>query len=415
MVYVACGLNHKTAPISVREKVVFSPDTQTALLRHLVAQRSVREAAVLSTCNRTEIYCETAEPERLLPWLAEKNHLPLQQLSQHFYCYHEELALRHTIRVACGLDSMMLGEPQILGQMKQAYRQACAANTVGQRLHQVFRYTLSASKRIRTNTAIGVNPISIAFTAANLIKHQIQALEHAHILLIGAGETTQLVAKYLKNLGAQHFQIANRNQSSIQLFAQSLNATTLSINEIPAHLSKADIIISATTCPWPFIGKGMVERALKIRHQKPMLMLDLAVPRDIEPEVSELSAIQLYNIDDLQDRVTHGLNERREAAKQAEQMIDYEVDNYIHWQHSLRANPIIRQYRHKMTDLGQQETERALRALQRGQSPEHVIRQLTHRLVNKLIHQPTLRLRQASGQRQEEVLATVKQLLDQYE
>lgn len=412
MVYIACGLNHKTAPINVREKVAFAPTAQTDLLLNLVAQPNIHEAAVLSTCNRTEIYCETDEPESLLPWLAQEHRLSPQQLTEHFYCYHDQAALRHTMRVACGLDSMMLGEPQILGQMKQAYLQACAANTIGQRLHPIFRYTLSASKRIRSNTAIGVNPVSIAFTAVNLIKQHTEQLADANILLIGAGETSQLVAKYLKNFGAQHFMIANRSPHTIQSFAQSINATTLGITDIPQHLADADIVVSATTCPWPFLGKGMVERALKIRQQKPMLLLDLAVPRDIEPEVSELNAIQLYNIDDLQDRIEQGLNERRIAAKQAEQMIEYEVENYIFWQRSLRANTVIRQYRQKMTDLGEQETQRALHALQQGTEPEQIIRQLTHRLVKKLAHQPTIRLRQASGLGQDEIINAVKHLLE---
>lgn len=410
MAFIACGLNHKTAPIEVREKTAFASRTHANLLLDITAQPAIQEALILSTCNRTEFYCATETPDSVVSWLAQQQTLTFADLEKHLYCYQDEDALRHTMRVACGLDSMMLGETQILGQMKQAYSQACAVGTIGSQLHAVFQHVLSVSKHIRTHTGIGINPISVAFAAVTLLKQQAIALNQATVLLIGAGETSQLVAKYLHNEGVKQFFIANRTRQHVDALSELLPAQVISIANIPEYLPKADIVISATACPWPFIGKGMIERAIKIRSNRPLFLLDLAVPRDIEPEVGELASVFLYNIDSLQALVTQGLNERREAAIQAEQIINYEVENFIAQQRGLKANDAICKYREKMVALGEQETKRALRSLQRGQSPELVIQALAQRLVNKLSHQPTVRLREASRLGQEEVLTAVEQL-----
>jgi len=392
---VACGLSHKTAPLHLREKMTPAIGGHEALLVDLIAETPTKEAAILSTCHRTELYCCTDEPDVLLPWLAQRQQLPITQLQPYTYTYHNQKALYHTMRVACGLDSMMLGEPQILGQMKQAYHAACSAKTIQGELRDLFRQVFATSKRIRTHTTIGVNPISIAFAAAGLIKQSFTDLSQSNILLIGSGDTIKLVAKYLQQANAKKFAIASRTEANSHQLAKQLKGQYLAVNDIPAYLPNADLVISATACPLPFINKAMVEQALSTRQQ-PMVFVDLAVPRDIEPTVGSLADVRLYNIDDLQDLVLAGMNERLDAAKQAEQIINQEVANYLSQQRTAQANDIIRQYRDNMAKLADQEVQRALQSIGQGITSEQAMNELGRRLVNKLAHQPTMSLRKAA-------------------
>ncbi|KTD31081.1 glutamyl tRNA reductase [Legionella maceachernii] len=410
MVFVACGLNHKTAPINVREKIALPLSMQGSLLSSLVSLATVNEAAILSTCNRTEIYCDTDEPESIAPWLARQHQLAPEALTPYFYTHHGHQGIRHTLRVASGLDSMMLGEPQILGQMKQAYQYACQLGTVKTNLRQVFEYVFSASKRIRNRSGIGTNPVSVAYAAVQLISRLFSDFQALNAFLIGSGETATLVAKYLHKQGVRNFFVASRTSDNAKQLAAAFDGKALTIGDIPQYLAQADVVISATACPLPFINKSLVEHALNKRANAPMFFLDLAVPRDIEPDVADIKAVHLYNIDDLQSMIVKGMDERRFAALQAEQLIESELDNYIRRHRSLRAKDVICDYRNRMQDLAQQELQRAQEKLSAGHCQTHVLQELCDRLVNKLIHHPTVGLRQAAKDGREEILDLIHYL-----
>lgn len=404
MVFVACGLNHKTAPIQVREKIALPLAMQNNLLSDLVNLPEVNEAAMLSTCNRTEIYCDTDAPEQIIPWLAKQHQLTPEMLSPYLYLHHGAHGVRHTLRVASGLDSMMLGEPQILGQMKQAYQYACQLGTAKKQLRQVFQYVFGASKRIRTRSGIGTNPVSVAYAAVQLIGRLFLDYKPLRVFIIGSGETATLVAKYLHKQGVRQFLIASRTSDNAKQLAAAFDGQALSIADIPQYLPEADVIISATACPLPFINKNLVELAMSKRAYAPMFFLDLAVPRDIEADVADIDKVHLYNIDDLQTMIEKGMDERRVAALEAEQLINSELDNYIRWHRSLRANHLIVDYRSQMQDLAQLELQRAQEKLLAGHSQQMVLEELCERLVNKLTHQPTVGLRQAAWDGREELL-----------
>lgn len=410
--FVACGLNHKTAPINVREKVALAPDMQDSMLNSLLDLPEINEAAILSTCNRTEIYCDTEKPEVIAGWLAQKHQLSRESLSPFLYMHEGHQGIKHTLRVASGLDSMMIGEPQILGQMKEAYQQACRVGSIKTQLRPVFEYIFSASKRIRTRSGIGANPVSIAYAAVQLIGQLFTDYRSLSVFLIGSGETASLVAKYLHQQGTNRFMVASRTLENAKKLADIFGGKTLSIGDIPQYLPQADVIISATACPLPFINKSLVEHALQKRAQNPMFFLDLAVPRDIEPDVRELEHVHLYNVDDLQIMIEKGMDERRHAALQAEQLIESELDNYIRWHRSLRAKDVICDYRSQMHLLAQKELERALKKLSAGQNQQHVLNEFSERLVNKLTHTPTSGLRQIAWDGREDLLTLAQYLFN---
>ncbi len=404
MVFVACGLNHNTAPLAMREKFARPKELQEKILSQLISTPVAREAAILSTCNRTEFYCYSESPEALLPWIADNYHFTKNQLEPHLYMHRGHQGIRHTLRVASGLDSMMLGEPQILGQMKSAYQQACQLGTVKQNLRNSFEYIFSASKRIRNRSGIGNNPVSVAYAAVQLIGRMFKDYRSLRVFLTGSGETSALVAKYLKQQGDSQFLVASRTLENAEKLAAAYEAKALSIGDIPQYLSQADVVISATACPLPFINQDMVKHALETRGQKPMFFLDLSVPRDIEADVKALSQVQLYNVDDLQTMIEQGMDERRTAALEAEQMINAELDNYIRWHRSLKANDTICDYRNQMRSLARAELERAVQKLSNGQCQELVLNEFSERLLNKLTHSPTVGLRQAAWDGREELL-----------
>jgi len=412
MVFVAFGLNHKTAPINVREKVALAPAMQDSLLNSLLSHSAVFEAIILSTCNRTEIYCDTQDPEMLAHWLAHEHQLQPESLSPYLYLHQDQQAVKHALRVASSLDSMMVGEPQILGQMRQAYQQACQLGAVKTQLRPLFEYIFSAAKRIRTQSGIGNNPVSVAYAAVQLIGQLFADYKSLHVLLIGSGETASLVAKYLHKQGVRHFMIASRTQENAQKLARNFAGTTISISDIHQYLPQADVVISATTCPLPFINKNLVEHALLQRNHAPMFLLDLAVPRDIEISVAELKQAHLYNIDDLQKMTEKGMDERRQAAMQAEQLVENELDNYSNWQRSLKAKEVICDYRNQMQQLAQQELQRALKKLSAGHSQQNVLNEFSERLVNKLTHNPTAGLRQIACDGREDLFTLAQYLFN---
>ncbi|HHT0594042.1 TPA: glutamyl-tRNA reductase [Legionella anisa] len=412
MVFVACGLNHKTAPINVREKVALSPATQDSLLHSLLTLPEVSEAAILSTCNRTEIYCATHDSQVIAHWLTKEHKLPLDSLSPFFYMHKGNQGIKHLLRVASGLDSMMIGEPQILGQMKQAYQHACNLGAIKTELRPIFEYVFSASKRVRTQSGVGTNPVSVAYAAVQLIGQLFTDYKSLNVFLIGSGETASLVAKYLRQQGVERFMIASRTLENAEKLANLFNGKTIPITDIAEYLPQADVIVSATNCPIHFINKSLVEQALNQRHHSPMFFLDLSVPRDVEENIKELGEIQLYNIDDLQTMIDKGMEERRYAALHAEQLIDEELNKYIRKHRSLKAKKVICDYRSQMQDLAQKELQRALKKLSAGQCQQIVLNEFSERLVNKLTHNPTAGLRQIAKDGREDLFTLAQYLFN---
>lgn len=411
---LAFGVNHKTAPVNIRERVSFAPDRLTSALRELVDHTNVKEAAILSTCNRTELYCcmQDQDLDTLEHWFTDYHKLTVQDVKPYIYTHPGNEAVRHLLRVASGLDSLVLGEPQILGQVKDAYRTATEAGTIGSILNKLCQHTFKVAKQVRTDTAIGASPVSVAFAAVSLSKQVFSNFENHTALLIGAGETIELAARHLRENNIGRMIIANRTVERAHKLAEEVNAYAISLPEIPDHLAEADIIISSTASPLPILGKGSVERAIKARKRKPMLMVDIAVPRDIEPEVRDLADIYLYTVDDLQDIIEEGLKSRREAAKQAEEIIDIQVSDFMSWVRSLDSVNVIRRYRESIETIKRVELEKALAALKNGADPQAAMNQLAHSIVNKLAHAPTKHMRDASMSGELELLQAAQELFD---
>lgn len=411
MVFVAFGLNHKTAPISVRERIALSPSMQDVFLQKLVAHPEVAEAMLLSTCNRTEIYCETSNPELLCSWFTHENQIPEAYIKPHTYCYQGEDAVRHVLEVACGLDSMMLGEPQILGQLKQAYQDATRLKTI-KHLRAVFEFVFCAAKRIRTQSGIGENPVSVAYAGVQLINKSTPSLKQLNVFLIGSGETASLVAKYLKQMGVKRFTVASRTLEHAQQLAQQLEGIAIDITQIPEYLAQSDVVISATSCPLPFINKKMVAEALRQRANNPMMLLDLAVPRDIEPEVRELDHITLFNVDDLQQIIDKGMEERRRASELAHDLISDELKRFARKYRAQKANHVITNYRSLMQDIANRELERALGKISSGHCHQRVLNEFSERLLNKLTHKPTIGLKEIAGDDKDDLLNLAQYLFN---
>ncbi|GAB2191269.1 glutamyl-tRNA reductase [Sessilibacter sp. MAH2] len=412
MALVAFGINHNSASVALREKLAFSPDqVEAALLA--ASDAGVTEVAILSTCNRTEIYAYSpSECNQLLPWLASYRDLELEELSASHYLKSHDNAVTHMMRVACGLDSMVLGEPQILGQMKASYAHAQGSGTVGPVLHDVFQQVFSIAKRVRTETAIGQNPVSVAFAAVSLAQQIFSDLKKDTALLIGAGETIELVARHLAEQGLKSIIVANRTLERARDLADRFDGHAILLEEIPEALHKADIVISSTASPLPILGKGAVETALKIRKHKPIFMVDIAVPRDIEEQVGELADVYLYTVDDLRDVIQENMRSRKEAAEQAERIISEGVHNYLSGLRVQDSVSTIRAYRRKAEMIRDAELEKALKSLQTGGDPEKLLNQLARNLTNKMLHSPTAKIRQASADGRSELIGWTQELFD---
>ncbi|MGO1248032.1 MAG: glutamyl-tRNA reductase [Oceanisphaera sp.] len=409
MSLLVLGINHKTASVALRERVAFGPDIAPRALQELMHTQSVGEAVILSTCNRTELYCNLkpgVDSYQVRQWLQGFHQLDESDLNVCLYQYHGEEAVRHLMRVACGLDSLVLGEPQILGQMKLAYTQSQKVGSLSGVLDRLFQKTFSVAKRVRTETEIGGSAVSVAFAAVSLAKRIFSDLGRTQVLLVGAGETIELVARHLKEQSVTQMTVANRTLERAQNLAQEFNAQVITLEQIPDYLPKADIVISSTASPLPIIGKGLVERALKVRRQQPILLVDIAVPRDIEAEVDELNDAYLYTVDDLQGIIEQNMAGRQQAAKQAEIIIEEERDHFMAWFRSLESVKLILDYRSQAQLLQQQELTLALQALAQGKDSAQVVQRLARRLTNKLIHTPTQALNQA-GQSGDQDMLTV--------
>lgn len=413
MTLLALGINHKTAALAVRERVAFAPHQLEQALAELKTLPAVDEAAILSTCNRTEIYCSTAAggEQDILDWLGRFHRLPSEELMRCAYYYHGNEAVRHMMRVACGLDSMVLGEPQILGQLKNAYQLARRYRSLDGGLERLFQHTFAIAKQVRTETGIGDNPVSVAYAAVNLAGRIFGELARSRALLIGAGETIELVARHLKEAGIQGVIVANRTRERAQALASEVGGVAIGLEEIPAALTCADVVISSTASPLPILGKGMVESALKARKHRPFFMVDIAVPRDIESQVGELDDVFLYTVDDLHEVIEENRRSRESAAAQAEEMIVAGVSAWQHEQRIRGAGDLIRRHRQQAEALRSAAEAQALAQLAQGQDPEEVIRRLTHQLTNKLLHGTTARLRAASGAQRQDIIQAAEELL----
>ena len=406
------GINHHTAPVEIRGQVAFPPEQLQQALGELRALDNVQEAAILSTCNRTELYCANREEtlDSLALWLCRFHGLEGNTLCPHLYSYVGSDAVRHILRVAAGLDSMILGEPQILGQMKASYQQAIRAGTLDILVSRLFQHTFSVAKQIRTDTAIGASPVSVAFAAVSLARQIFGTFEKLTALLIGAGETIELTARHLHEHGIGHMIIANRTVERAHELAGQVNGYGISLDQMPAHLADADIIISSTGSPTCILDRDIVCDALRGRKHRPVFMVDIAVPGDINPEVAELNDVYLYTVDDLKGVIEENLKSRQEAAEQAEDIIDVQVEHFMAWVRSLDAVPAIRTYRDHARTLGNAELNNARRQLANGEDPQEVIKSLTYRLVNKLTHDPSVNLRHAIENGHTHLLETVRTL-----
>ena len=406
----AFGLNHQTAPLAVREQVAFNMDGIENALRDLVGNGAAKEATILSTCNRMELYCNAAKPDHAIDWLARYHHLPRSDLEPYLYALPREQAVKHSFRVASGLDSMVLGEPQILGQMKQAVRQAEQAGTMGILLHKLFQNTFSVAKQVRTETEIGANLVSMAAAAVRLAERIFTSIADQKVLFVGAGEMIELNAVYFAARNPKSITVANRTLERAQTLARQFNGTAITLSDLPEQLAQHDIIVTCTASQLPILGKGMVERALKVRRHKPLFIVDLAVPRDVETEVAELNDVFLYTVDDIADVVKDGLEARQGAVKEAEVIIDSGVSNFMHWMESRDVVPTIRALREHAESNRQQELEKAMRLLARGENPEKVLEAMSRGLTNKFLHAPTHALNQAHGNDRDNFVETVRRL-----
>lgn len=413
MSLLAIGINHNTAPLELREKVAFGPDKLQKALDELREKEQVNGSVILSTCNRTEIYCavQPSAKSHIIQWLSEFHQVDASYLRPSLYVHEEQDAIRHLMRVSCGLDSLVLGEPQILGQVKQAYSESRDLNAVDSAMDKLFQKTFSVAKRVRTETEIGGNAVSVAYAACTLAKHIFESLTQSTVLLVGAGETIELVAKHLASNGCNKMIVANRTRERAQGLAQEFGAEVISLQEIPQHLARADIVISSTASPLPIIGKGMVESAIKARRRQPMLFVDIAVPRDVEAEVSDINDVYLYSVDDLQSIIDSNIEQRKAEAVQAEAIVAEESSAFMVWMRSLQAVDSIREYRHQANEIREDLLNKSLQSLAAGGDAEKILHELSNKLMNKLIHAPTKAMQSAAEQGEPAKLAVIRQTI----
>ncbi|MEQ8952749.1 MAG: glutamyl-tRNA reductase [Gammaproteobacteria bacterium] len=439
MALVLVGINHTTASNELREKVAFPPDLVEEALRQLSSLDGVLESVIVSTCNRTEVYLEVGDPgsddageieftsapcdatanrylvdqqQRILNWLADFHRLEVETLYDSSYAFAQADVIRHLMKVSCGLDSMVLGEPQILGQIKSAFAVSKDLQLVGASLSRAFQGAFSIAKEVRTDTAIGQNPVSVAYAAVALAGRIFSDLSKLSVLLIGAGRTIELVARHLVEKGVTRIVVANRTLDNALEIAHRFNAHGALLSDIPEQLVHADIVVSSTNSQLPLLGKGAVERALKQRKHKPMLLVDLAVPRDIESEVSELDDAYLYSVDDIDVVIEDNVNSRAEAAAQAASIIERGVEEFVSQLRSLNAVATLRAFREKAEDIRLTEVDRAIKSLEKGEPAAEVLDSLARALTKKLIHTPSVQMKKASAEGRDELLKATRELFD---
>jgi glutamyl-tRNA reductase len=404
------GISHATAPVHIRERLSFTPEQAAAGLRALTALPGVTEAAILSTCNRTEIYADLEDGAALTEWLARERSMDDPDVRTRFYEHSGDAAARHLFRVACGLDSQILGEPQILGQIKDAYELAQTEGAAGNRLHGLFQFTFAVAKQVRTDTHIGDNPVSVAYAAVRLTRQVFANFANLTVLLIGAGETIELAARHLQEQGTRRMIIANRTVSRARELAEQFHAYAIGLDEIRAHLGEADIVIASTGSPDPILNRADVQTAFLGRKHRPLLIVDIAVPRDIDPAVAGMDDVYLFTIDDLHKVVEDNLRSRRAAAGEAETLIETQVLRFVERQRGLEAVPAIRAVREHAADLRDHTLEQARQRLRHGETPEQALKFLADTLTNRLMHAPTAYLRQLANEGREGLVRDIHAL-----
>jgi len=414
MSLLAVGLNHNTAPVALRERVCIGPEAVPEALTGLRTACGVEEAAILSTCNRTEVYCSLGdtEPGSVVDWLQAYHRLPDKQLRPHLYTHPNAKAVQHVMRVASGLDSMVIGEPQVLGQMKTAYDTALKAGSIGNLLNRLFQHSFSVAKEVRTRTAVGNHPVSVAFAAVRLAQHIFGDLRDYTALLLGAGETIELTARHLHNNGLGRMIIANRNLQRAQELAAEYSAYAISLTDLHQHVAEADIIVGSTSSPMPLIDLAQMQAAVQLRKHRPVFIVDMAVPRDIDPAVGDLPDVYLYSVDDLREVIEENLRNRYEAALEAEEIINERVISFMDWMLSRDAVSTIRALRGQAHSIREEIIDNARRRLQQGDDPELLLQEVTRSLTNKLLHMPTTQLRDASARGRDDLLHAVQELYD---
>ena len=403
------GVNHTTAPIAIRENVAFNDANLRHALSDLTAQ-NVAEAAILSTCNRTEIYVQSASPELIVHWLAQYHRLDLSHIQPYTYTLTNQDAVKHAFRVASGLDSMVLGEPQILGQFKQSVKIAQDAGTLGTLLHKLFQRTFEVAKEVRTNTDIGGSSISMAAAAVKLAQRIFGDVSQQKVLFIGAGEMIELCADHFAAQKPKSMTVANRTLERGTSLAEKIDGNAILLNDLPTRFAEFDIVITSTASQLPIVGLGMVERAVKARRHRPIFMVDLAVPRDIEPEVAALDDVFLYAVDDLAQVVNDGMENRQTAAINAEMIVQARVETFMQWLKKRDAVPTIKALRDQAEATRQAEFEKALKLMQKGESPEKALEALSNALTNKFLHAPSQALNLAHGDEHAKLENILKQL-----
>lgn len=410
MPLITIGINHQTAPLAIRERMAFNAEQTPAALARLLAVPGVEEAVLLSTCNRTEIYCAAAEPGRVADWLVAERTPEDPGIAERLYRHRDGAAVRHLLRVAAGLDSMVLGEPQILGQLKQAYQMAGEQGATGSLMHRLFQHAFAVAKQVRTRTSIGASPVSVAFAAVSLARQIFGDFGNCTALLIGAGETVELAARHLHDKGLERMIVANRTLARAHAVAEPFAGYAIPLSELAAHLGEADIVIASTASPEPVLTETMARTAFGKRRARPVFMVDLAVPRDIESAVGELEDVYLYTIDDLQSVIRDSLRSRQAAARQAEEIIDAEAELFTRRLRALDAVPVIRALRTEAEARKQATLDRARHMLAAGKPPEEALEYLANTLTNRLLHRPTTGLRDAAHDEDLELLLAARRL-----
>jgi glutamyl-tRNA reductase len=408
---ISIGLNHTTAPVAVRERAAVGAEHLEEALSDIAKQSHISEATILSTCNRTEVYCQIPDKNIhvISDWLCNFHELKKEDVAPYLYSFPDQQAVKHAFRVASGLDSMVIGEPQILGQMKTAFATAHKNGNTGKVLNRLFQHTFSVAKEVRTSTSIGSHAVSVAYAAVALSKQIFSNIADQTVLLIGAGETMELACRHLHSQGVTDIIVANRTLARAQVLANEFDAQAISLHELPTRLADADMVFSSTASTLPILGKGAFESAIKKRKNKPMLVVDLAVPRDVEPEVAELNNVYLYTVDDLREVVNENVASRKEAAVEAEKIVEDQTLQFMHWFNNLQSIPTIRHLRDHTTQITELELQNARRRLLAGEAAEDVLQQFAYSLTQKFMHTPTESLRQNHD---EDLLRATRELFD---
>ncbi len=414
MPLLVVGTSHQTAPLEIREKLAISTNDYAGRIQELCALPAVEEAVVLSTCNRTEIYSIVLPEDEhcILEWLRSSGGLDEQQAEKYLYERRNEQAVRHLFNVASGLDSLVLGEPQIMGQLKDAWQNAHEAGGAGKLLDRLFQHAFATGKMVRHQTGINEHPISVAYITMVLARQIFGNLESKKVLLVGAGEMIELCGRHLYEQGVAGLMIANRSKEKAEQLAESFAATAHSLDELAQVLPHADILVTSTAAPQPIISADLIKSALRARRRAPMFLVDIAVPRDIHPDVAKLKDVYVYTIDDLQQVADENIAERHRAAEAAGETVEKSVDEFMRWLHGARAAKFLQRLRRHAMESSEELAAKAVRQIQAGKNPEDVVKQLANTLTNKILHVPSTRLRQAAESQEYQILKAADWLFD---